>query len=320
MAADSDGTFTTLYPGFAEFLRRLSADRDPEQPWSQARNFLLDENVPDPRVASYGDAGAKDGFAATRDWLEAHEDYLSGQVILKPATKPRTLDPARTESCPETFRYPENFSTYGAAHKGLDLGRVIDAGSMERLTGRPASRIAAAAREIIRARAAGEDPDPLLLSDVRGVLQAWNSKSDLRPAYVAFLAEHVELFQKHPADWADTLRDRLGLAHLDPGDRGRLDVILFKYPVGAVPNCRGLRDQRPLAVPTVLDTSLSSAFCPAPRNEICGRVMDLAASFEKPHSEVVHPYLELTEEHLYRVGTIRTRVPADLWEARAAHL
>lgn len=141
MAADGNGTFTAIYPGFAEFLRRLAADRDPEQPWSQARNFLLDENVLEPRAASYGDAGAKHGFATTPDWLKAHEDYLSGQVILKPATKPPTLDPTRTESCPETFRYPENFSTYGSAHNGLGLLRVIDADSMERLTGRPASRI-----------------------------------------------------------------------------------------------------------------------------------------------------------------------------------
>ena len=73
-------------------------------------------------------------------------------------------------------------------------------------------------------------------------------------------------------------------------------------------------------MPTVLDGWFSEAFCPAPKGERVGRVVDLSSRLENPLREVVHPFVRYRAEHLFRVGYIHESVPHDLGEARAAHI
>jgi hypothetical protein len=77
---------------------------------------------------------------------------------------------------------------------------------------------------------------------------------------------------------------------------------------------------RPLAIPTVLDGRFSAAFCPAPKGEQFGHVVDLSARLESPARELVHPFFQLKVDQLFRVGYIRRPIPHDLGEARAAHI
>ncbi|MFY9821583.1 MAG: hypothetical protein WAM82_09375 [Thermoanaerobaculia bacterium] len=156
--------------------------------------------------------------------------------------------------------------------------------------------------------------------DLAAYLGFWSSRLDLRPTYATFWEDQRDLFEKHRPDWADALRDRLGLLHLNPGLRGEIPILVFRYPVREVPKHVQVRDGRPLAAPTVLDGELCEAFCPAPKGEIFGRVVDLSAPFNEPSREVVHPFFPYRVEHLFRVGTVRRAVPTSLREARKTHL
>ncbi len=325
------GLFQTRYPAFARFLREM-ASSDPERglPRIEARNFLLDPGVSDERCQSYGEAGAKNGFDGSGGWLSLHGDYLAKQIYLRRprgAAAPKRLDPERAESCPETFRYDDNFTEFGAVDKSLHLLRVLDLGAMLKVlrqlvgTAVPEKRIVEAAAEVSGHWPEVDQADAEARRLLEGVLGTWNGVSDLRPAYASFYAEHESLLgDASEGAWADRLRDRLGLAHLDPAQRGPIHILVFRYPVTRVPTRLRLRGRRPLATPTVLDSRWSTAFCPAPSNHHCGRVVDLAAELNEPASEVVHPHFDLEVKDLFRVGRVTKGVPEDLWEARQAHL
>jgi hypothetical protein len=186
-----------------------------------------------------------------------------------------------------------------------------------------AEKFLEAAREIVRAEQESLAATPEALGLVQGVLRAWNEACDLRPAFVTFHAEHEDLLGKTPAEdvpgWANILRDRLGLYHVRSSGEPE-PILVFRYRVGDVPELRGIGERRPLAVPTVLDGSLSEAFCPAPAAESSGRVLDLSAADREPASEVLHPYRHLEAREIFRVGEVTEGVPEDLAKARRAHL
>lgn len=94
---------------------------------------------------------------------------------------------------------------------------------------------------------------------------------------------------------------------------------MFVYPVSAVPKRKNWKNA-PLATPTVLDAQPTPAFCPAPRDEPCGRVVDLSGADREPAREVLHAFRALDVADLFRVGEITGRVPDDLGPARENHL
>src|SRR5262249_49097068 len=149
--------------------------------------------------------------------------------------------------------------------------------------------------------------------------------------YCGFFAELEELFESHSTSWAAPLRDRLGLAHLDPGELGKpIDVLVFKYPVSQVTRLAGAATHtRPLVAPTLLDGAFSEAFCPAPRGGLTGHVVNLDWEDQDGRRmrnntlrrEVLHPKTRLRAKHLFRVGKIELPVDFEsLPLARAAHL
>lgn len=315
--------FRTLFPPFERFLDRQGALADDGR--FVARNFLLDENVLGSRARSYGDYGARDGFASRTEWVDAHQDYLTQEVFAERPTNgpPGTLDPASLSRCPETFRRADNFVVYGKASKGLDLLRVLSARSLANRTGRPLQQILEAAGELVRARDARESPDKRQEASFKGVLGKWNKACDMRPSFATFYADHEDLFEVRSAGdvsgWPEELRDRLGLSDLDPGARGELPILVFRYAVSEVPKRKQTR-LKPLAVPSILDGSMCPAFCPAPTGVGYGHTLHLAGAGPKPCREVVHPYLDLRPRHLFRVGLVRRPVPGDLLQARRAHI
>lgn len=305
---------------WAEYLRHAAGARGTAEPWIEARNFLLDEGVTAERAGVYlRTIGTAGGTAA---WKRRHERYLREEVRLpQPANGiPATLDPARPDRCPATFRSEENFRAFGSAYQGLQLLRLVDVPSIAKAASLPLADMVAAGRA--QAAGRGGEPEAHLLA---AAFHLWNQSCDLRPTYATFQVDHEELFGAQPEHdepgWADILRDRLGLAHFDPVRLGvPFPVFVFRYSVSAVPKRKDLPRGRPLAVPTVLDLVLSSAFCPAPREDTCGRVVHLGATGDAPGREVLHPFRALRVDELFRVGEVRAPVPADLWPARRAHL
>jgi hypothetical protein len=126
----------------------------------------------------------------------------------------------------------------------------------------------------------------------------------------------------NPEDWADELRDRLGLYHLNPFKRPsrEIHIFVFRYPVGALPRLVGKRDVRLIAVPTVLDGWFSEAFCPAPARQSYGHVVYLGEQPYKLRRELLHPVIHFKAEQLFKVGKLTRPVPTDLTAARKEHL
>lgn len=181
-----------------------------------------------------------------------------------------------------------------------------------------------------RVLAGGASPDTR--DAFEDLLDKWFNAKDGRPVYCGFFADFEDdFFDASNTGWADALRDRLGLAHFDPGDlRKPIDILAFKYPVNQVARLVGAATHtRPLIPPTVLDGDFSEAFCPPPAGGLTGHVVNLdwvdleerrlrSAALRR---EVLHPKTRLQAKHLFRVGRIEKPVDFEnLPLARAAHL
>jgi hypothetical protein len=260
-----------------------------------------------------------------------HQAYLRSQVFLPGHGDgpPRAVDPRDHVACPETFRQGISGSPFAAADRRLDLIRVEELRFVARFGGATAERL----RELARKRMAGHlgGGEQTELEDILG---AWAFGIEVRPVFAAFWEDVRDLFGARaaadPPDWADALRDRLGLAHLDPGwrkapgdaARGSIEVLVFRYPVAVIPRLLGRRGVRPLVAPTVLDGAHSPAFCPAPPGDPgTGHTVDLGARSELPRREILHPTVAFQATHVWRIGTIRRAIPHDILPvARGMHL
>jgi hypothetical protein len=159
------------------------------------------------------------------------------------------------------------------------------------------------------------------IHEISSAISFWLERRDLRPVFAAFWYGVSDLFEDGPVDWADQLRDRLGLIRFNPVGGRKIPVLIFRYPVRLVPKIAKARsDSRALAVPTVLDGDWSESFCPVPTGQAVGFAVDLSAGLDHRAQEVVHPHVHFAVEHLYRIGYICKRIPDDLSEARLAHL
>ena len=289
-----------------------------------ARNFLLDENVSSARATRYNrDVPSVDGLSAEQ-WSERHERYVSSSICVG-ESEAYALGSAidrDDHQCPDTFRDPFALRDYASADEQLHLLRIETASGLASVIAREAgNRLAVAQRLSGLALQAGpfgtEDPDASIELD--RVLEPWRRNIDRRPAFVTWAGPFdEELFGEEPGDdapdWADELRDQLGLYRIEPGEV----LVLFRYAVGDLPRFVDDPNIQPLAVPTVLDSRFAEAFCPAPRNRAAGHTVDLTG-FGRLQPELLHPAIRLRASHVFRVGQVSRPVPADLEPCRRAH-
>jgi hypothetical protein len=315
-----------LLRGGAEWVRFLSGigqGAELEQAF-EARNFLLDEGICEPRVDSYGDLGAMADHPSYQDWQGVHTSYLEERVFRLPAGDglPRVLDSSDEIACPETFRFIDPASPFLVSDPKRSLVRIERLRFVAEKAGVAADVLKGWATEATRSQTS----DSIRL--LNQALDTWARNIDARPMYAAFLDDLeavIGVEREGPPGWAEALRDALGLLHLDPGDRrigGSIDILVFRYPVKDVPRLSGgSRDERPLLSPTVLDNWTSPAFLPAPRGSLTGHVVDLSGAAPNPRREVLHPGVPFQAKHLWRVGTISQPVDRDnLSIARGLHL
>lgn len=155
------------------------------------------------------------------------------------------------------------------------------------------------------------------------VLQLWQEsrRMDSRPIFACFWEDAHELLDSPSGGWADDLRDRLGLAHLDPRRRPRpsgIPVVAFRYPVTLVPRAPR-RGPRYVARPTVLDERLTPSFFTFRAGSGRDCTVDLAGNADEPWQEVVHPAVTFRAAHAWALGTVIAGVPDSLDEARYGH-
>jgi hypothetical protein len=266
-----------------------------------ARNFLLDENVPTDRADTYERLVAE---PAAR-WNEEHEDYLSIQVRWTRGTvPPRVVDPAAADT-PDTFR--RSIGRFPAVASTTMLLRVI----------RPLGLAVAAGRSLAEVEASLNDPHRL-----DDILNLASQRHDQLPTFSTFWEDVADIVPEDESaaapNWANELRDRLGLSHIAPRTRTPEQVLVFRYPASRLPRTK-TATIRPFTIPTVLDMSRFPAFCPVPRDSDYGRVVNLARKATPPHRELLHPPSRLRQEDLFRRGMVTQR-PSPLGEARRAHL
>jgi hypothetical protein len=315
------GEFSKANDDFTRFL-----DRDGSSDASRcfiARNFLLDEGVVPERTRSYAAAGAAANHASHEFWRVRHGDYLKRDVHVAVDGGFALLDPR--DGIPETFRHPPRDGAFADADDGLHLVRL------ERL-----APIATAAHDMpvhdlrrLMEEALGRPSGSAgRTDDLDAALQLWHGIRDARPMFVALFEDVADILVDETgaakSGWADELRDRLGLLHLQPSARGGpIDVALFRYAVKQVhhlPKDLG-RSGRPLVAPTVLDGSFSEAFCPAPAETQYGHTVDLGVHADPACRELLHPHLRLERKHLWSVGRIKRNYDdGRLPDARALHL
>ena len=141
-----------------------------------------------------------------------------------------------------------------------------------------------------------------------------NGGSDRRPAFVAPFAE-VEDILKQP-DWANRLRDALGLGHIRLWAGNPMTVVLMQYNLIRVHNAH-IGKPAWAASPTVLDDvpgqMPNPCFFPAPKTaskDGYGYTVDLATAGATFWKEFLHGHIAYTLDDIRRIGEVTTDVLA----------
>lgn len=299
---------------FFAFLRGAAAGTALEEV-APAENYILDERVPDARE---DDFLALNDFASgshARDiWFKHHVDYTKDRVALpavsatfSAANQPNWLglspdwDVVRVETL------------YGLADRAKRRGSDVDeleAGDL--------------IHDLLRARETRSAFDPFKEARLGKWLGQVNIGSDRRPAFVAPLAEVEEILNDR--DWANRLRDALGLGHIRPWAGNPMTVVLMQYSLIRVHDAH-IGKPSWAASPTVLDDvpgqMPNPCFFPAPRKadpEGYGFTVDLNTADPSFRKEFLHGHIAYTLEDIRRIGQVTTDVPPSrVTDARHDH-
>src|ERR1700691_796692 len=286
----------------------------------EVRNLLVDESAPDWRAANYGGYLRATDWSAPSDagraWRTVHNSYFVTRVARKaPAGGiPSKIDPTDNTLCPETFQRLPDSSPFLNASLNLDLIRVEDLEDVAiRATYSPAV-LRDLADRFLKGDSSAE-------ADLRGILHNFAMRRDLRPAFAGFHLEVQGIFSLANTEWADDLRDALGLYHYRPPfPKPEYTVLVFRYPVSSVSHLQSTK-VRPLVPPTVLDSRPNPAFCPVPAGSLTGHTVHLGQKVPPLMREVLHPPVAYRPSHLFRMGVIRRPIQiATLEESRRWHL
>jgi hypothetical protein len=259
---------------------------------AKAHNLLLEQGVSNARrvffeTESFGSRGA-----SWTDLANLQADYV-GQYVKTSIEQPHTFQDA--------------MSPNGAGD--IDDAQVIV--RLESLS-RPMSEFGCTFEELRKAH--DEDDSDFLLA----FCEVWNERRDFRPAFSTLLSEvHDELDQD---DWADALRDRLGLAHYSPSVSPE-PVALCRYSVADVR--REAVTGFPITMPTVFDSDPWEYYFPAPKSLQFGRAMALTPceGDEDLKLEFLNSRVTYTDENIWKVGQIMTPAPSyDIKDLRERHL
>lgn len=160
------------------------------------------------------------------------------------------------------------------------------------------------------------------------MVNEWNGRRNLYPSFATTSDEVAGLLTE--PDWADRLRDHLGLGRLNPVAAPPIAVLLMRYTVKEVRATKAARAQG-FCIPTVLDGTCNPCFFPTPTRAGTegavyeqGRAVNLApAKTELGYRmglELIHSYLDYRPEHIVRWGLISRPLQVDLTQRRRWHL
>jgi len=270
-----------------------------------AENFILEERLSEPREDSY-----EQFLTSPKDfgnWGFNHKNYISNKIkLLHGRGDPETFaDINRLNWLPDLepnqmlIRVENLEQLIEVARYNVDLTQLIDFFT-----------------NYI------DNKDQKSANVIEDFFFHCNRFRDLRPAFVGFWGEVQDLLDKNVNDWANKLRDRFGLGHLDPFNGKPLPILVFHYRVGDVIQFAKPQNQNFAAIPTVLDSSLSPYFCPTPQGWTEGQTLDLSPGTANDYAfnlEILHRYIDYKIDYIYRLGWI-TEAPGKTCEqARRIH-
>jgi hypothetical protein len=306
--------FQGKQPFFA-FLQGIAAGTALEEA-APAENYILDERVPDARE---NDFLGLNGFASAThnkdSWFKQHVDYAKDRVAL-----PAISGTFTTINQPNWLGLNPDWDVihietlYGLNDRALKKGSTI-----------PEAKVGALIREMLAARAAGLILDPLKQAELEKWLQLANNGSDRRPAFVAPFAE-VENILNQP-DWANRLRDALGLGHIRLWAGNPMTIVLMQYNLIRVHDAH-IGKPAWAASPTVLDDvpgqMPNPCFFPAPKTvskDGYGFTVDLDPAGPTFQKEFLHGHIAYTLADIRRISEVNTDVPPSrIAAARKDHL
>ncbi|CAA7618275.1 hypothetical protein [Magnetospirillum sp. UT-4] len=294
-----------MTPILAPFRTALDAYR--RQDWAaraRAENYLWEERAAAERQRVYEDQVAGDCAADPESWQKAHANFLQGRIY--------------GPDLPETFTPANDLASLDDAVRGLGkkhrLVRIesLDYAVEHSLLPKPLDVLKDYV-DIVRGRRAFT-PDPstdVTRDDIDGDLEALceklNGGHSYRPRFMGFVDDRMAADLDSP-DWADRLRDRLGLGHYRPtAAKPQIPVLAMTYAVKDVDAVgKKLRAAFPLAVPTVLDGDLYEWFFPSPAGLPYGRTLQLDgdADCTAKIAEVLSLRVPYKPEHIHAIGFI----------------
>lgn len=284
-------------------------------------NFATEERVAEARLALYGGALAGTPCAnLDAFWQQHRQRYLDEyQFVEKDEGEvPHTFD-ANLNGANFWPGIDDNVVLYRLEQVSWALGKGC---SVDETELRQAVEQAAAARPGVI------PPDARIR--LQRMVDEWNERRNLYPSFATTHDEIADLLTE--PDWADRLRDHLGLGHLHPTPGRTEAVLLMRYTAKEVRQERAARQQG-FCIPTVLDGTLNPWFFPTPAHAGTegavyeqGRAVNLAPAHtesdygENMGMELIHSYLTYKPEHIVRWGQISRPHSADLAQRRGWHL
>lgn len=278
---------------------------------ARAENALFEERLAGGRYDAYCNA-CNPAEETMEAWVTAHTDYLRESVWIE---------------LPETFTSlnsaaalpPSVTSDLGADQFLFRVESLDCALTQTKVTSLPDLEDLLAIYR--NERTGGHVDQAAAKAALEEVCDSLNRNPNaVRPRFAAFAEELVD--DAETGEWADRLRDRLGMAHMVPTDSyGPRPVALMRYPIRAVMDrARRQNAANALAVPTHLDGEPCEYFHPAPSQALCGRTLNLMGNPECDRfaSEILHLRIDYTPQDFFKVGAITTR--PDLSSTRLAEL
>jgi hypothetical protein len=267
--------------GLSRVLETWASDSD-KTSGACGQNLLLEERLEGPRWTAF-------------------------EALAAAADSPDALRRAATKYYFQRVRIPSS-ETFSPLNRAADMGmpsgeqkivRVELIGDLLDKTG--------VSYEVLEAALAKKNATSEAL--LNWVIDQWNDRPDIRRNPISFGAFKDQLLEElADPDWPHRLRDRLGLAHLDP-IAGALPIALMEYRVDEVAS--GAPDHPVFTMPTALDCEPYAQFFPTPRELAFGSPMALYPVYDDAHlvAEVLHPRLRYSRANLARLGRIDVRAP-----------
>jgi hypothetical protein len=170
-----------------------------------------------------------------------------------------------------------------------------------------------------KAHLGGSGPEKAL---VEKFCDLWNDERDNRPCFAAFKDQLLPDLAE--ADWANRLRDRLGLPY-GPLPTGPHPVALMEYDtLDVIAQSKGMPGAAyRFCIPSTFDHRPAEQFFPTPRECGFGCPMSLGLIQDEKDllAEIVHLRLTYSPRHLVKLGQITAPLPGtDFRTMRNNHL